>query len=238
MRKSDPKNLSSFDIWLVQLPFPLSLSLIYSRYILPFFISFSPCHLSFSLMPAWLTSWRATTHLDKCRRLSGISGTSSGIPYRRVVRNRRLRQRGYLATAVGRTEKRKRKTEETKERWGKVSREEGKETPVTAKLLSIHGRHAPNWEYAPGSCSTRTDAAWMCWDRNWYLGIVVVFPFLAHGRDQPRSSARGFFHLSNQTSTNSDVLVTPLINGNYSLRIEKLCVSFSIRNAIELHARV
>lgn len=30
---------------------------------------------------------------------------------------------------------------------------------ATAKLLSIHGRHAPNWEYAPRSRSTRTDAA-------------------------------------------------------------------------------
>jgi len=34
---------------------------------------------------------------------------------------------------------------------------------ATAKLLSIHGRHAPNWEYAPRSRSTRMDAAWTCW---------------------------------------------------------------------------
>lgn len=29
-----------------------------------------------------------------------------------------------------------------------------------AKLLSIHGRHAPNWEYASWSRSTRTAAPW------------------------------------------------------------------------------
>lgn len=62
--------------------FSLSLFLIHSRSNIHLFLSCS-CSLAwclpFPLTSAWLMSRRATTRLGKCRRLSGISGTSSGI---------------------------------------------------------------------------------------------------------------------------------------------------------------
>lgn len=96
----------------------------------------------------------ARSHPRDSRR--GVQRTSISVAASRGFREPR-RRFPYLKAA-----KRAR-------RWGMPRRgsgepppgqgEDGERNLATAKLLSIHGRHAPNWEYAPRSRSTRTDAA-------------------------------------------------------------------------------
>lgn len=105
----------------------------------------------------------------------------------------------------GNWEERKRKIEGMKERWKKRVERKGR-TLVTAKLLSIHGRHAPNWEYASRSCSTRTDAAWTCW-----TGPELIFRnrsyFSSRAWSWSTTIKRAWIFLFIKF-TNSDVFVT------------------------------
>lgn len=180
-------------------------------------------------MPAWLTSWRATRTSISVAASRGFREPRRGFPYRRRAESSFAE--GIPRHGSGEFEERKRKIEGIKERWKKRVGRKGR-TLVTAKLLSIHGRHAPNWEYAPRSCSTRTDAAWTCW-----TGAELIF----------RNRSCFFFSRAvviNHYRACVDLSVYRIykqrcirhLSIEIILSIELYVVS--IRNVIELHAHV